>query len=506
MMRLAKFLLPLAWFLVLAGLFALAYNQAPLYTSNQNQYFLHGMARAGSGTLAEDWLANTADPTPVFSALVAGTMLLFRSPAVFYVYYALLMGLYLFSLLGIAREVYPLLGSRPARGAFIAVTILLHSAALRYLLLRLFGGDWPYLLEGGVAGQRLLGPVFQPSTFGVFLLASLWLYLRRRPAWAVLAAVLAASVHPTYLLSAGALTLAYMVDTLRSERRLWPAVRLGLLGLASVAPILLYIVLTFGGSSAQLAAEARALLVEYRIPHHAIIAAWFNATVLVKLGLAAAALLLVRRSPLQILLGLPLALAVLLTLLQSYLKSDLLALIFPWRLSAWLVPVSTALILARLAALAYSRPEPSWGRIARAAGLALIGLAVAAGLVRSYLDGRQAAASPFRPIEAYVAAHPRQGRQYLVPKNVFDFRLMAEAPSYGDFLSIPYADADVLEWYDRYVAVNRFYEKADCRMLPEFVRDGVTDVILPADFPAVCPGLVEVYRDDAYGLYSLSPR
>ena len=34
--------------------FAAAYGQAPLYYSNQNQYFLHGLAEAGEGLLAED--------------------------------------------------------------------------------------------------------------------------------------------------------------------------------------------------------------------------------------------------------------------------------------------------------------------------------------------------------------------------------------------------------------------------------------------------------------------
>src|SRR5262245_48475073 len=60
----------LGCFLVWALVFGLAYTQAPLYFSNQNQYFLHGMAQAGRGFLNEDWLAKTRDPTPAFSFLV----------------------------------------------------------------------------------------------------------------------------------------------------------------------------------------------------------------------------------------------------------------------------------------------------------------------------------------------------------------------------------------------------------------------------------------------------
>jgi hypothetical protein len=53
-----------------AIVFAAAYGLAPLYYSNQNQYFLHGLKAAGRGDLAADWLANTHDPTPLFSTAV----------------------------------------------------------------------------------------------------------------------------------------------------------------------------------------------------------------------------------------------------------------------------------------------------------------------------------------------------------------------------------------------------------------------------------------------------
>src|SRR5438132_1452700 len=57
--------------ILLAVAFALAHTQSPLYFSNQNQYFLHGLADGGLGQLSRDWLAQTRDPTPVFSALIA---------------------------------------------------------------------------------------------------------------------------------------------------------------------------------------------------------------------------------------------------------------------------------------------------------------------------------------------------------------------------------------------------------------------------------------------------
>lgn len=504
-MKIKPVLSSLAWFAVLAALFALAYNQSPLYTSNQNQYFLHGLARAGYGVLAGDWLANTADPTPLFSALVAVTMRLFRFEGLFYVYYALLMGVYFFSLSGIVETVFPLRPAPAARSLFIAALILLHSAGLRFLLLRLFGGDWTYLFEGGVAGQRLLGPVFQPSTFGVFLLLSIYLYLRGRPVWAIFSAVLAATVHPTYLFSAAILTLAYVAETFGRGKRPWPALRLGLLALAFVAPILIYTIVMFGGSTPETAAEARSILVDFRIPHHARVMDWLNAAVVVKLAFLGMALYLVRRYRLFVLLGIPLALALVLTAVQAFLQDDLLALIFPWRPSTWLLPLAVALVTARLALAAANRIPDSLTRLVKTGSLILIALAVMAGMSRTYLEFAEAAASPARAVEAYAALHRQEGQQYAVPRDINDFRLVSGVPIYADFLAIPYRDSDVLEWYRRVLINYSFYQRRKCDIPEDFYLQGVTHIIAPVDFPRGCPALEEIYADDFYRIYLLLP-
>ena len=118
--------------------FAVIYAQSPRYTSNQNQYFLHGLARAGYGFLQTDWLANTLDPTPLFSLLVSLTYRVFQTDILFYLYYAVLLGIYLFSLLGIGASLFDL--NHPvARLAYLALLLVIHSAALRFFLSRALG-------------------------------------------------------------------------------------------------------------------------------------------------------------------------------------------------------------------------------------------------------------------------------------------------------------------------------------------------------------------------------
>src|ERR1700722_20281773 len=155
-------------FVVIAVMFAAAYGQAPLFYSNQNQYFLHGFALAEQGLLSEDWLAGTLDPTPIFSQMVAFTMETLP-PWVFQMYHVLLMGIYAAAML----DLFVVLSSPAASSSRAAnvwpvfgfLFILSHSAAARWSSFHFLGMDYPWYLQAGVASQYLLGAMFQPSAF-----------------------------------------------------------------------------------------------------------------------------------------------------------------------------------------------------------------------------------------------------------------------------------------------------------------------------------------------------
>ena len=112
-----------------ATLFTLAYAQSPLYTSNQNQYFLHGFAQAGFGNLSEDWLANTLDPTPVFSKFIEISWRALPWQPIFYLYFGVLAGILLLSVYGIANLLWGLDKSRPQRWLYLSSIIVIFSAA-----------------------------------------------------------------------------------------------------------------------------------------------------------------------------------------------------------------------------------------------------------------------------------------------------------------------------------------------------------------------------------------
>ena len=492
------------------ALFTLAYAQSPLYTSNQNQYFLQGLARAGFGTLNHDWLANTLDPTPVFSGLIYLTgRFLFWSP-IFYLYYGILAGTYLFSLFGIITERFQIDTPQAKRWFYLAALILIHSAATRYLVVRIFSPDWAYLLDGGVAGQRLLGSVFQPSSFGVLLCLSIYLFLRRKITWAVICLVMAPTVHPTYLLSAAILTLVYMGLRFNEGKSIRASLAIGGSAALGVTPILIHTYLTFGGTGPVSMTRARELLVTFRIPHHAIPAEWFDGSVVIKIGFVLIALFLVRKTRLFHILFWPLAVSIIGSFIQLILQSDVLALLFPWRMSTWLVPLSVSIV-------AFWGLEQIWPWISKrvnakalmAASMTLaIGLACA-GLTKSIWEYREKKEGNDRPMMAFVADNKEPGNVYLVPLDMQDFRLETGAPAYIEFKSIPYKDVEVLEWYRRVGTAGNLYrapnKRTGCQILADLYLEGVTNVVLPYDHTVKnCSNLKAQYVDMNYQVYQLT--
>jgi hypothetical protein len=200
---------PAGW--ALAGLvLALAYTQAPLFSGNQNTKFLIGLARAGYGSLSRDWLANTTDPFPLFTALVRWTAALFP-PEAFYVYSVLLFAVYVVALVGIGSSISGIGRSRSALFVYFALLVFMHSRLFGRLSALAIGWNAPRLLHFGVANQYILGRVFQPCVFGVLLPLSVLLFLRGRHRAAALLLGASAAMHPAYVLGAVCLALAYAV-------------------------------------------------------------------------------------------------------------------------------------------------------------------------------------------------------------------------------------------------------------------------------------------------------
>jgi hypothetical protein len=523
-----------------AVVFGLAYTQAPLYYSNQNQYFLHGLAEGGLGDLEHDWLANTADPTPVFSALVAITYR-WLHPAFFYLYYLLILGLYAWSMFTLFKLLLPRPPSALAQWLFAVLFVAVHAGIFRLLSQRWFGIDYPYYVQGGVAGQYILRFGLQPSVSGVFLVTAVVAFLRDRPYQTAVLTALAPIIHPTYLLPAGLLTAAFLF-VLAFERQPRRAIRTGGLILLLVLPIILDTLIRFGPSDATTFAEAQRLLARFRIPHHSDYRHWGDHIAMLQgawivLGMA----LLFGRRLFWVLAPIFLV-SLALSVIQFALDSDTLALIFPWRTTAILVPLSTTIVLARVVQLLEPRLETA--TVGQAFGMRIVFALVLAGLVAAGIVmmafnlGYPNTSDELAMLE-YVRQHRQPGDVYLVPVNVPKgeptsrgivatdftppprpdqagliavdlqrFRLYTGAAIYVDFKSVPYKDREVLEWHRRLLWAQAAYGIHDWDqgdLVSDAVRHGITHVVAAADHDVQSRRFEEVYRDKYYSVHRILP-
>lgn len=502
----------LHWFLWTL-IFAVVYGLEPLFSSNQNQYLLYGMAKAGEGFLAGDWMANTTDPVPLFTAITYLTAR-FAHPFFFYGYFVFLAGIYFYSVSGIARTIFPAKAYWTSQ-VFSALFLMMHSSWLGNWLFRLTGKELLDLFSNGVARQYALDGYFQPSLFGVLMLLAVYQFLRDKPYHAAVLLAVSASFHSGSLFSAGSLTIAFMLTIYLREKNLATALKPGILALIMVLPILVYVMLNFNPFGGEPLAEARRIHTEFRTPHHMIISRLGTETFYFRLAIVATALFLLRKTALFSIWAIISTIAVGASILQVLSGSTGLGMLYPWRLSVVLVPVSSAIILAwGIEALAARLP----GKLEQVHKLWQYGLSgivlilVFGGLLHirghfNWYEKRDHAA-----LMSFVETHRQPGDAYLVPGldlNAFDnFRLESGVPIVVDFKSVPYKDIDTIEWYKRVQNINQFYSAAaiDCELLRTFQNEyKITHVVLPADTDAVsCPALSRIYADEHYSIYFLA--
>ena len=489
-------------FTLLVLAFAAAHTQRPLYYSNQNHRFLHGLAHAGIGYLPEDWLANTADPTPLFSLLVEATCR-WGHIRFFYVYQVLITAVYLASLVGIAHLFFGPTWRLSQTLVFVALFVFVHSTLLNTALGGEYVSEVGNFLHTGVAGQYVLGPCLQPSVVGVFLIASVCLFVYSRPYAAVFAAALAATLHSTYLLSAAFLTLSY-VAVLVVDRRSKAAMTTAGMALLAVAPVVVYTAIRFQPSSPEEFATANAIMAHKRFPHHTDLNHWLNMAVLVQVILVLAAIVVSRDRSLPPVMLISLAGAFAMTFLQNELVSDSLALLFPWRASVWLVPTATTVLLARSIAALFRLPVWTKFRAGVIASVSGVFIAVCAGDGLQRMSVWNMAHSREAELFEFVKGEIREGQVWLVPVHLETFRLATGAPIFVDYKSHPYKDAEVLNWKQRLDLAESVY--ADLRsdtLISVAFHEGITHVVTGT--PLTDSRFELAYRDQFYVVYRLRP-
>jgi hypothetical protein len=471
------------WALAVALAFGILSSVSRPFVANQNTYLVHAARISGRfDELATDWFANTTDPTPVFST-VAAVILRLAGPFGLVVANAA-MGTCFLHALTIAAEKAVAPGNARAPRPLVAALL----AAVWFSMPRVR----PIVFDG-VAEQYVHQEFFQPASFGVLLVAAFASFAAARATRGLILMAAAVWFHPTYAFSFFALALAVVLTSpgslvLRAARVAVAA--------ASVLPPLIYTWIQFIPTSPEHRTAAQSVLVEWRLPHHAIPERWFDETVVLRMFLVAATLLVCRRV-VRAQLSIILAVMLMGTLLAlAFPGAQSLRLLFPWRISAWLTPISFAVLVHRCLSAVYVRSP----RTVTWVTVVVAGWALAGGAVNGVERMKQPASAR---VELAKTLRSRRTSgpigTVLIPTEWEDIRLNAKLPVFVDFKSHPFRD------------VQSFYAASPterCSRLSELLkRDRSIEWILsPPEFTFECGSARKIIESRAGKIHQVMPR
>ena len=426
---------------VLSFLFSISQPQLPLFSSNQNGYLLHGVASAVGEPLISDWLANQTSNIKVFSWFTEVSYKIF--PNIFYIYHMALAFIMILSLYMICAHFQPRLRQKTPTVLFFALISFLNLTKIPIL--------------SGIAGQYILGSVFQPSAFGVFLLASVAFFLLEKYIVAILCCVISAYFHPTYVLSAGLLVFTYQL-VLIGRKNYQTALVIGLLAFLLIFPLVLSVYNSFGTSPSELSNAAQRILVFERIPHHALLSK-FAVSLNTAFGLLMiGAAVFVGRDNLEFvkIMTVPFVLSLGIVLIAFFADNYFMMLLFGQRTSVWLVPISSAYIITRLCS------EVEWGKVLNIKKWYLFLMSFifmfSVGSFGLFKNFSNHVAHKSNPIFGVLSKLDYSEGVLLVPLGEQNIRLNAQVPIFIDWKAHPYKSEQVIEWYDRVNLVRDFYE------------------------------------------------
>jgi hypothetical protein len=247
----------------------LAIHPRLLFFGDQNTYLLHGLARAGYGSLASDWLASTKSPLPLFDVLVELSWLAFGNNG-FYLLQAILylvLAAGLLLLLNCSRL--------ELKSAFAGPLLVFTILAALWGWAPFLSPIWA-LLRDGFAVQTILSDKLEPSSFGIFLLMSLALFAAGQVTFACALAAVTCLFHPTYLIASAVLVLVYAAHTAVVERQPIVAAKDLVIYTVLLSPIVLFLLLQFSPSTPEAYRKAAEILVYERIPYHALPQVWIS--------------------------------------------------------------------------------------------------------------------------------------------------------------------------------------------------------------------------------------
>lgn len=495
--------------IVVSILFGVANTQRPLFSENQNTKFLHGMAEAGYGYLAHDWQANTWNPLPVFTYLIAYSQRFFSQYS-FYIYYIILNAIFFLSLFWLVVNMFDIRKGSIKYLIILLILFVIHSELFDVVGYRITANQISLrdFLTQGLAWQYLNNSYFQPSLFGILFITSILSFRKGKIYLAAFLAALVALFHSASIFIAAMIVISYMLILFFKKRKLKEAFLVGFLAFIVVSPILIQNLQEMMKQRDAIADEALGILVHEVIPFHTLISFWFTNDDLIKIGVMLLGTLLVFKKEEGFIMTTLFMGGLIFSLVQLFTKSDQLALIAPWRVSVVLVPLAVMVIVGYLVSNMPEKWESSVSikRISVTAMLAVIVVTTVMGGYLHYERLKDYNNLPYALLMQYVKHHKSENDTYLIPSEMAEFRLVTGAPVFITYKSHPYESTEFMTWYHKVKQVDELMSEKniDCENLDNIARNNdITHVVLPTEKFFDCEATHCIYEDSKYCVYEL---
>jgi hypothetical protein len=494
--------------------FSASFTYKPLYTSNQNCYFLPGYYNAGQG-LANDWIAKnratTMSAAPIFHKI---TYLTYRylHPNFFYLFATFFYAIYILCLIEIPFKFLNINKSKFLYYLCATVLILVHNTPLNNYIEKFSPILKPDLLYKGVATFYMLNNYFQPSTCNVLFLLSILFFLNKRYVYAVVIITLIVSIHPAVMSLGLSLGLSY-IFIIYLEKKDWQyCLKLSVMAGLLVLPISIYSFIAMIPPSKEIYNQVLNIHCLYRASHHHDYRVWLDIGVFIKTGLIVVCLFFIRKSRFVFVVLIPFIFAFIGVLIYIITGNITISFLMPWRVSILIVPLSSAILIVGCLYYLLTKKILSDRYKHVLVFIASILLVIGSyyGITDTLKNLKQSISkNSIKYIMQKIRDDRSKGMCFLVPVKLQEFRLYTNTAVFIDYKTPANDYLGFLEWYERLKLSESFYDSKDLvealRSLKLIQKKSlITHVLVPRDHPVLKSDLlIPKYTNDKYGAYKI---
>ena len=433
----------------LSSIFALTVQQFLLFKGNI-VVIIHAIELFNDNKLQNDWIASQTDHIPIFTYINYILIKLFSIKILYFVHFILL-SLCALSLFLISKSIYLNL----EKSDFIIVWFT-------FFILIFHENSF----FSGVAGQSIIDAGYQPASYGVLFFLGIYFFLINKNFLSILFICIGASFHPTYIIHSGFLVLGFSMYFFLFKKYS-ELFKIFLYYSFLILPITIFVFFNFLNLDRDTTILGQEILMK-RIPHHADIHYWFSYKDVISLIIYFISLILIKnKTKLFISLAIFGCCSILLSIIQYFLEMNSLALIFPWRSSVFLMPISSIIIISFLI-------DKIKGKLLNKKKFIYIiffSISIFFGLKSHVLENFNSNFEKkiflFNEIKKYY----NEIDSILVPIDTVSIRLNTGLPIFINHKHHPFKHNEIIDWDLRLKLANNFYNAKNLDLQNKFLKE-----------------------------------